>query len=266
MAQRQSASAVVAFTLLELLIAVAIIAFLMSMLLACMNLVRGSANSLSCMSSERQIGIAFSMYKADNGCLPPPFLNRMDPDGTRVLDFFIADGNIKSRFWYGALCGTLEDTKKQTSGVWTCPSACFPGLTGANACAGSYGYNNSAAFYVQTYNQTNGYCKGIRTERISCPAACILIAERWAADPTGTIPDLNWNVVPPWDASGRAPMTTPVHAGGNSASLRLSHRGKSNYLFVDLHVQCAGPWERVAAGISSSNESSVAPNIWFGAE
>lgn len=253
-------------TLLELLVAAAIIAFLTSLALVCVSAVRGSARSVSCMSSQRQIGLAFATYRADNSCFPPPFLCRLDSDGTRQLDFFLAPDGITSRFWYGALAGTMEDAKRRASRVWICPEACFPKLTGDDAWAGSYGYNNSAAFYVRTWQQTHGYTRGIRTERIIGPAACVLLAERWAVDPTGRIPDLNWNVVPPWDASGRAPMTTPIKAGGNSASLRLSHRGRSNYLFFDLHVECRGPWERVAPGTTSANESSAAPNIWFGAE
>ena len=265
-AKSTGAAGAAGFTLPELLIVVAVITLLASMLCSEIRTVRGSANSLTCMTSERQIGLAFAQYRADQGCFPPPFLCRIDSDGTRVLDFFLADGGIKSRFWYGALAGMLDDTRQRASRVWTCPDACFPKLTGSDAWAGSYGYNNSATFYVRTFNQTNGYTRGIKPERLSGAAACILLAERWAVDPSGRIPDLNWNVVPPWDGSGRTVQTTPVHAGGNSASLRLSHRGRSNYLFFDLHVAAYGPWERVAPGISPASESSATPNIWFGAE
>jgi prepilin-type processing-associated H-X9-DG protein len=54
--------------------------------------------------------------------------------------------------------------------------------------------------------------------------------------------------------------------GGNSAALRLSHHGRSNYLFFDLHVECLGPLERVAPGTTAANESTASPNMWFGAE
>jgi len=75
-----------AFTLVELLVVVAIIAILASLLLPTLARAKSSAASAACRSNLHQLGLALSMY-AEDQTVYPPWLYLPGPDfrNRRVL-------------------------------------------------------------------------------------------------------------------------------------------------------------------------------------
>ena len=61
-----------AFTLIELLVVIAIIAILAAMLLPALAKAKAKAKANACLNNNKQIGLAFTMYAADNLDFLPP--------------------------------------------------------------------------------------------------------------------------------------------------------------------------------------------------
>lgn len=57
----------IAFTLVDLLVVIAIIRILLSLLLPTLSKDRGQSRQLSCMPQLRQFGLAFELYAMDHG-------------------------------------------------------------------------------------------------------------------------------------------------------------------------------------------------------
>ena len=122
-----------AFTLVELLVVIGIIALLISILLPALNSARRQANAIKCATAMREMGQAMNMYSIDNrGYLPPaqiyvtsslPYnVNGFNYTSNLFLPDFIAKYVTKGK--YGVASGSdsnaAVDVRKTV--LWGCPA------------------------------------------------------------------------------------------------------------------------------------------------
>lgn len=126
-----------AFTLVELLVVMAIIGILTGLLLPAVQMVRESSRRTSCLNKLRQIGLASLNYYSSHRTLPPPKLGSGDFNtlGSTfvILLPWVEEGNRFNQYDLSASIsapGNIELTSVPLD-IYSCPSMLFHGATGA---------------------------------------------------------------------------------------------------------------------------------------
>ena len=223
------------FTLIELLIVIAIIAILASMLLPALNRSRDLAKSIKCVNNLKQFGIAFSMY-TDN-----------------YNDYLPCAATADGRWgWWAFQLGNemgfqVEASdyknKKLASGMFICPSfslneAQISEANGRLYLAPGYGYNSMLQTRMNEAQANKGSSGDInifniqKVNRIIKPSEKLLIGDtvNRPNDPTSAMAT---RIIVPLAYN----WASVLHDADTGLNIGHRHYGGVNMLMGDGHVQ-----------------------------
>lgn len=221
------------FTLVELLVVVAILAVLLAMLTPAMGLVRNSARQSQCLSDLRQIQLANAAYASDNN----GFYVQLNSSGA-------------SAAWYTNLA--FLDLLDQKASTWPrqllCPES-YTVTSGGFKVSSSYGANVGGVSLSPTIPVI-----AFAVARIPRPADKMAWTDSW----DWWIDD--WNSSK-FDYERKPNNVAPTWTDSMATAYR--HQGKCGIAFYDGHVEMRAR-SQVDTGMSSgAAKTALQQSLWF---
>ena len=179
---RTNGSRAGAFTRVELLVVIGIIALLVAILLPALRKAREAANSAQCASNQRQLMMGFLMFANEHkNHLPGNYWDSIhqQPTDPEKRDFLLGDnpnqGNAAAQVQDGPEKGTLFKYVNYNRGVFRCPSMLDEGLSAGFGSNGKFDYAAFIVFAgakVTNIKAQSRFVYNNRTETMPTPVIC----------------------------------------------------------------------------------------------
>lgn len=261
-----------AFTLIELLVVIAIIAILAAILFPVFAQAREKARGITCISNQRQIGLALAMFAQDHDEFLPKAWFNDEPNSADCGNGQRGCWGYKDPMWgwdyvlqsYTKNKGIFQcpsDSESYTRGLWNDTWANLPDQPTADNVPGSYRFNMS--------NNPDGPWGALKLAALDQPSQAIEIMESRPG-----VNNAEFGHVATWEGAKTEgfvcnDFTTNVgfdrhgKISGDPNDITKNGGGRSNYIFADGHAKSltwSSVWTRVGPDTMSGG-NTVTPTL-----
>lgn len=226
------------FTLIELLIVIAIIAILAALLLPALNSAREKGKAIGCSANLKQIGSAAAIYRADFNDEAAPFSTQDGSIGFRYTAHGPADWAFSFGFRYlggrtNAEQSWIDTNAVESWKIFRCPADRTELIAGRARCTYAM-----VAFWTYGVKSSSGYiCRPIKVSRYRYPSTSYFVGE---ADYFKIYTTYN-------HYTGRAVGVNDVNQTSrfwaeSCRSWGPNHKGQGSFLYVDGHTALKREW------------------------
>jgi prepilin-type processing-associated H-X9-DG protein/prepilin-type N-terminal cleavage/methylation domain-containing protein len=218
-----------AFTLVELLVVIGIIALLISILLPTLNRARESARTIKCASNLRQIGLAMNMYiNESKGFYPYPTTTQGEQAlwYTAIDKYMIAMPN-SDRNGAGSATGQRTYHEGKQCVVWDE----FNGPVNMTTVQ-AVGKESAKTYKMNSHLRRRWPTRShARANKLPKPSEFVVSGDATSLDVTGDHPDPNTNIKESND------LSFELGDKANQAGVAIRHNKGANILLADGHVE-----------------------------